>query len=173
MAEYSFHYLLLVTSAGRFEADEVRMVKFLCENLFESSLRDRVILVVTTSPQNHVEDKEEAQHWLDEESNDKTPFSMCYDLINRDSNKVVFVNNNNLESSTNPETYKKYKKENVKMAQKVLDVVHKEATIRPVSISSAVKRAFDSIKELDEQIKRETDKAKRRQLSKFFQFRQF
>ena len=143
-------------------------MKFICDNLFESSLRDRIILIVTNSPKKHVEDKEAAQRWLDEESSDsETPFSMCYDLINRDSNKVVFVDNNNLESATDTETLRKYKQENVKMAQKVLDVVHKEATVQPVSILSVVKQAFESIKEINKQIEEEDNEKERQRLGRF------
>ena len=92
---------------------------------------------------------------------------MCYDLINRDSNKVVFVNNNNLESATDTETLRKYKQENVKMAQKVLDVVHKEATVQPVSILSVVKQAFESIKEINKQIEEEDNEKERQRLGRF------
>ena len=144
------------------------MVKFLCDNLFETSLRDRVIIIVTNSQQNLVKDQEEAQRWLDEESasgDGESPFAMCYDLIDKDSNKVVFVDNNNVESVAG-ETFRKYKQENVMMAQKVLDVVHKETTMQAVSISSVAKRALESNKELEKLIQLEEDDKKRKILGK-------
>ena len=146
------------------------MVKFLCDNLFETSLRDRFIIIVTNSEQKLVEEKKEAQDWLDRESadgNGESPFSMCYDLIERDSNKVVFVDNNNVESVSNAETCIRYKQENVRMAQKVLDVVHKETIVQPVSIQSAVKRTFESIKEIDERIEKEENEKERQRLGRF------
>ena len=75
IAEISVNCILLVMDGSKFVADEVKMVKFVCQNLFEDSLSDRVLLVITKRGQELIDNQFRACNWQEQNSSDDTPFS--------------------------------------------------------------------------------------------------
>ena len=67
VAEMSVHCILLLNSTGtRMSEHDFKMTKFLSENLFEQSIKDRLILVYTKTNNKKLIEKEEDEvnAWL-------------------------------------------------------------------------------------------------------------
>ena len=67
VAEISAHCILLVNSTEtRMNPDDFKIVKFLSENLFEQSIKDRIILVNTKTTNKKLIEKDEVEFntWL-------------------------------------------------------------------------------------------------------------
>ena len=66
----SVHCIILVNRTGtRMVESDFKMVQFLCENLFDQSIKDRIILVNTNTSNTKLIEKDETEFksWLREE----------------------------------------------------------------------------------------------------------
>ena len=79
--------ILLVTSIGRYSAEEVKMVEFITQNLFEGKglLQERILIVITRSESYLIDDKSEAKKWLEKESKNEV-FRHYLNLVKNDTN---------------------------------------------------------------------------------------
>ena len=164
IAQISVNCILLVTDGSRFALEEVKMVEFVCQNLFEDSLNDRVLLVITKRDQMHLENERSRLLWLEENSSGDTPFAHYYSLIKKDPNRAIFVNNINTLAYSKPEDKRKFAINNMEMAKKVITAVHEKMNFPAVSIRAAVRNAIQNSEKLDEQIRKETDDRRKKEL---------
>ena len=135
------------------------MIEFTCEFLFEESLRDRILLIVTDCGKYLTDDECEAQqNWLDKEmSVGSSLFPMCFSLVNFDPARVLFLNNMNEEVETSAVSLRICKKNNIEMARKVIKVVHETMNKEPISISSVVSQAIRTKLKIEERLRNEED----------------
>ena len=156
--------ILLVTSIGRYSAEEVKMVEFITQNLFEGKglLQERILIVITRSESYLIDDKNEAKKWLEKESKNEV-FRHYLNLVKNDTDRIIFVDNRNVERE--PSRFDKVvlMQNNNKMAQKVLDPIH-QLKGGPVSILSVVKKIMDEISALDQRIRNAKDDEERKNL---------
>ena len=117
--------VLLVTSIGRYSVDEVKMVEFVANHLFEKEglLRERILIVITRSEPYLVENKTEAVKWLERESENDV-FKHYLNLVDHDTNRIIFVDNRDVTRETDNFEKIRLLQNNHKMAQKVLDPIH-------------------------------------------------
>ena len=145
------------------------MAEFITQHLFEGEglLQERILIVITRSESYLIDDKNEAKKWLEKESKNEV-FRHYLNLVKNDTNRIIFVDNRNVEREPSQFDKVTLMQNNNKMAKKVLDPIHHlkggPAYITAVSISSVVKKIMDEISALDEKIRNAKDEEERKQL---------
>ena len=159
--------VLLVTSIGRYSVDEVKMVEFVANHLFEKEglLRERILIVITRSEPYLVENKTEAVKWLERESENDV-FKHYLNLVDHDTNRIIFVDNRDVTKETDNFEKIRLLQNNHKMAQKVLDPIH-QLKGGPVSILHVVKNLKVEITKIDEKIQFEKDEEEKKKLGTY------
>ena len=140
------------------------MVEFITQHLFEGEglLQERILIVITRSESYLIDDKIEAKKWLEKESKNEV-FRHYLNLVKNDTDRIIFVDNRNVERE--PSRFDKVTliQNNNKMAQKVLDPIH-QLKGGPVSILRVVKKIMDEISALDQRIRNAKDEEERKDL---------
>ena len=145
------------------------MAEFITQHLFEGEglLQKRIFIVITRSESYLIDDKNEAKKWLEKESKNEV-FRHYLNLVKNDTNRIIFVDNRNVEREPSQFDKVTLMQNNNKMAKKVLDPIHHlkggPAYITAVSISSVVKKIMDEISALDEKIRNAKDEEERKKL---------
>ena len=159
--------VLLVTSIGRYSVEEVKMVEFVANHLFEKEglLRERILIVITRSEPYLVENKNEAVKWLERESENDV-FKHYLNLVDHDTNRIIFVDNRDVTKEADNFEKIRLLQNNHKMAQKVLDPIH-QLKGGPVSILHVVKNLKEEITKIDEKIQYEKDEEEKKKLGTY------
>ena len=140
------------------------MVEFITQHLFEGEglLQERILIVITRSESYLIDDKNEAKKWLEKESKNEV-FRHYLNLVKNDTNRIIFVDNRNVEREPSRFDKVTWMQNNNKMAKKVLDPIH-QLKGGPVSILSVVKKVMDEISALDQRIRNAKDEEERNKL---------
>ena len=130
------HAILLVVRMGRLDERDKEIIDHLAKYLFEDGMKKKVYLIFTDSPEKYVNNKQKGIKWLDEQcQKPNSILNKYYEGVDRDWNKVFFVDNKNPldavdsddEANIQMEKQSKAKKNNEKMACGILDSLHKYA----------------------------------------------
>ena len=96
IADEGVNAILLAIKLDRISQAEGEFAKKTLMRLFSHECREKILLVITNSEDNLVEVAEERKKWLKENSeNSGSNFKNYFALVNKNPEKVIFVNNGN------------------------------------------------------------------------------
>ena len=81
------------------------------------------------------------QIYLDSSHGKRTPFWQLYNLIDRNPDRLIFVDNIDTTNETNAESKIIQLKRNMEMANKVVGSVHKFMTSEPIMLTEILRNA--------------------------------
>ena len=136
---------LVLPAHTRFDGNDAQLARMAAKNLFNNELINRRLFIVVTFSK--LDLNQDIDSKIIRSEMEKNKFTQFFDLVNSDPERVVFVNNIDPNIKNSSEEKKKAEINNIKMAEKVLKVIHRFDG-GPIPLDKKIKKVFDRQREM-------------------------
>ena len=102
IGQEGIHAIILVIGEDRISQEDAKLAGEILNTVFDSNAREKLLLVKTRSGTGLSKNSKKAHEWIEENKGAKG-FSNFYDLIQRDPNKMIFLENGDPEDEEDEE----------------------------------------------------------------------